>query len=75
MQEKIRRGLRTAFLLAFPVWTVYKVAFHYWLWRASSNPADRAVHWFRALAWAVGGIVIVLSLLGMGKNRNKFETN
>jgi hypothetical protein len=63
----LKQWFRRGFLIAFPIWTAYTIMLHYWLWRASTNPADRAGHGFRALAWGITALIIVLSLIGVSR--------
>jgi len=68
-REELNRSARMAFLIIFPFWTLYKIIHHYSLWLHSSTPANRANHGFRAAAWAIAGVAILISLPSLFKKR------
>ena len=62
-RDQLNRWARIAFLVVYPFWTLYKIIHHYSLWLHSTTPADRANHGFRAAAWAIMGLIILISIL------------
>jgi hypothetical protein len=66
-RDELNRGARIAFLVIYPFWTLYKIIYHYSLWLHSATSAERANHGFRATAWAIMGVIIIISLNGWFK--------
>jgi hypothetical protein len=74
-REELNRWARMAFLIIYPLWTLYKIIHHYSIWLHSSTPADRANHAFRAAAWAIAGVAILISLPRLFKKRTTGKIN
>ena len=62
-RDELNQWARVAFLVVYPFWTLYKIIHHYLLWLHGTTPADRANHGFRAAAWAITALVILISLI------------
>ncbi len=68
-RNELNRLARIAFLVIYPFWTVYKIRQHYLLWLHSVTPGDRANHGFRAAAWAIMGLIILISPVSWFRNQ------